>query len=92
MRRQTDFHGSPWMQRHGSRPLSCLFAATLIGISAAGAAQRDNDWPVYGADHAATRYSSADQIDTNNVGQLQLAWIYRTGDMRNGGASTIECN
>ena len=95
MRRQTDFHGSPWMQRHSRLFLktpSWLFTATFVCLSAAGVARGDSDWPVYGADHAATRYSSADQIDTNNVGQLQLAWIYRTGDMRNGGASTIECN
>ena len=95
MRRKTDFHGSPWMQRHSRLFLktpSWLFTATFVCLSAAGVARGDNDWPVYGADQAATRYSSADQIDTNNVGRLQLAWIYRSGDMRAGRTSTIECN
>ena len=30
-------------------------------------------------DHANTRYSELDQITTENVGQLKLAWKFDTG-------------
>ncbi|WP_281984909.1 membrane-bound PQQ-dependent dehydrogenase, glucose/quinate/shikimate family [Thalassorhabdomicrobium marinisediminis] len=39
------------------------------------------DWPAYGGTYAATRYSPLDQITRENVGQLEEAWRYRTGDM-----------
>src|ERR1700731_4639588 len=33
----------------------------------------------YGHDAGGTRYSSATQINRENVGQLKVAWSYRTG-------------
>jgi quinoprotein glucose dehydrogenase len=39
----------------------------------------DTGWPTYGNDPGGTRYSAAKQIDRSNVGQLQVAWTYRTG-------------
>lgn len=39
----------------------------------------DTGWPTYGNDPGGTRYSSAKQIERGNVGQLQVAWTYRTG-------------
>jgi quinoprotein glucose dehydrogenase len=35
---------------------------------------------VYGGNKEANHYSSLNQIDTNNVSQLQVAWTYHTGD------------
>ncbi|NIA27953.1 MAG: PQQ-binding-like beta-propeller repeat protein [Desulfobulbaceae bacterium] len=40
-------------------------------------------WPSYGNDAGGHRYSSADQIDTDNVDGLELAWLYSTGDLVN---------
>ncbi|MGN6541321.1 MAG: c-type cytochrome, partial [Ginsengibacter sp.] len=37
-------------------------------------------WQVYGGTKEANHYSSLNQIDTNNVSQLQVAWTYHTGD------------
>ncbi len=37
-------------------------------------------WPVYGGNKEANHYSSLNQIDTNNVTQLKVAWTYHTGD------------
>lgn len=37
-------------------------------------------WQVYGGNKGANHYSSLNQIDTNNVSQLQVAWTYHTGD------------
>src|SRR5439155_1695379 len=37
------------------------------------------DWPSYGNDPGAMRYSSLRQIHAGNVGRLKLAWTFRTG-------------
>ena len=39
------------------------------------------DWPAFGGTYEATRYSPLDQITADNVGELEEAWRYRTGDM-----------
>ena len=38
-----------------------------------------SDWPSYGNSLKGSRYSPLDQISTQNVGDLELAWTYRTG-------------
>ncbi|MGH8043105.1 MAG: membrane-bound PQQ-dependent dehydrogenase, glucose/quinate/shikimate family, partial [Stenotrophomonas sp.] len=39
------------------------------------------DWAAWGRSNAATRYSPLQQITPANVGELQLAWQFRTGDL-----------
>jgi len=39
----------------------------------------DSGWASYGHDAGGTRYSPATQINRDNVGQLNVAWTYRTG-------------
>jgi quinoprotein glucose dehydrogenase len=53
--------------------------------SAAAAPPADvagENWPHYGGTLAGQRYSSLDQITTANVDQLEVAWTYRTGEVR----------
>ena len=38
-------------------------------------------WPLYGGDAAGNRYSSLDQITPENVDELEVAWVYRTGEV-----------
>jgi quinoprotein glucose dehydrogenase len=38
------------------------------------------DWKVYGGSKQRIQYSALKQIDTNNVQNLQVAWIYHTKD------------
>ncbi len=45
-----------------------------------GAAQ---DWSAYGGTAAGQRFSQLEQINKNNVNQLEVAWTYHTGDLRN---------
>ncbi len=52
------------------------FAALLL-LSFPGFAQ--TDWPAYGNDPGAMRYSPLRQIDRDNVKQLKPAWLFRTG-------------
>ena len=40
------------------------------------------EWPAYGRTLAGQRYSPLNQIDTENVDELEVAWTYRTGDLR----------
>jgi quinoprotein glucose dehydrogenase len=39
------------------------------------------DWPAYGGSTSARRYSPLDQINKDNVGKLQRAWTFHTGDL-----------
>ncbi|NII55955.1 glucose/quinate/shikimate family membrane-bound PQQ-dependent dehydrogenase [Lutibacter sp. SG786] len=43
--------------------------------------QPDADWTDYGGSAYGQRYSPLKQITPANVGQLQVAWTFRTGDM-----------
>lgn len=48
------------------------------------------DWKVYGGSKTRIQYSALDQVDTSNVKDLQVAWIYRTNDAEEG--SQIQAN
>ena len=52
------------------------FTALLL-LSAVGFAQ--TDWPSYGNDPGAMRFSSLRQVHAGNVERLKLAWTFRTG-------------
>lgn len=41
---------------------------------------RDLEWPVYGGGNERMQYSPLKQIDTLNVRNLEIAWVYQTGD------------
>jgi quinoprotein glucose dehydrogenase len=51
--------------------------------SSAGGVPADQ-WPAYGGDPGGTRYSTLTQITPRNVKNLQIAWIYRTGEVGEG--------
>jgi quinoprotein glucose dehydrogenase len=42
------------------------------------------DWPEYGGDKGAQRYSPLNQITPENVARLDIAWEYRHGDAADG--------
>ncbi len=52
---------------------------TAVLLLLASRAFAQTDWPSFGNDPGAMRYSSLRQIDTGNVGRLQSAWTFRTG-------------
>ena len=49
-------------------------------------------WQTYGGDPGSTRYSSLEQITVDNVTQLEVAWIFHTGDARADNRSQIQAN
>jgi quinoprotein glucose dehydrogenase len=66
--------------------LSCwvwwvLLGIVLLGLDCVAHAQSvpEAGWPNYGNDAGGARYSTAAQINRDNVAQLQVAWTYRTG-------------
>ena len=60
----------------------CL--TVLIATAASAASPSDAGWPAYGGDAGGTRYSPLTQITPANVGELRVAWIFRTGELGQG--------
>ncbi|MDH3637096.1 MAG: PQQ-binding-like beta-propeller repeat protein [Gammaproteobacteria bacterium] len=56
-----------------------IFALGGLLISPGVCEQPASDWPVYGYDRSNQRFSPLDQVNTANVGGLQLAWRFATG-------------
>lgn len=54
----------------------CCLALAWMTLAVAGYAQ--TDWPGFGNDPGATRYSPLKQINTRNVAQLKVAWKFDT--------------
>src|SRR5215831_18902081 len=52
------------------------FAGCLLVL--AGSLVAQTDWPIYGHDPGAMRYSPLKQINTKNVARIQLAWAFDT--------------
>ncbi len=66
-----------------------------LAVASCGDVRRQPDngydgWPVYGGGPEQLRYSRLDQINTQNVSSLEVAWAYDTGDEYPG--SQIQCN
>jgi len=56
-----------------------LLLGLNIGLAAiVPVAIAQNDWPSYGRDPGARRYSPLTQINTSNVSTLVQAWKYET--------------
>src|SRR6185436_12500482 len=42
------------------------------------------DWPHYGGQQSAWRYSALDQVNRSNVGRLKAVWAFQTGKVDGG--------
>ena len=63
-----------------------------IGIFSCDSRKDTNQsWETYQGDPGSNQYSSLSQINKNNVDQLDVAWVYQTGDNLNK-QSQIQCN
>jgi len=69
---------------------SLLPAVILFAISGFGAARAgDVGWDYFGGDPGGARFSRLREINSNNVHNLKVAWVYHTGDAS--GNTPIEC-
>ena len=85
--------------------LLALPLLTVVAVSEDAQAQRKNvnsasassasDWPAYGRDPGGSRFSPLTQVNRDNVKNLKVAWIYRTGDLSDGqnarSSSAFQC-
>lgn len=76
------------------RSLFICFLSLGFVLSSCGPDKNSLDtyksWKVYRGNEGSNAYSSLDLIDTDNVKELKVAWVHRTGDSRSG--TTIQCN
>ena len=74
-----------------TNPLYYLIIALLLSISCDTNWKNDPyiSWQIYRGDEGSNAYSKLAQINKENVKNLQVAWVYRTGDKASG---TIQCN
>lgn len=65
--------------------VASMLAAPGVAFSNAGVeklAKDPKNWPIWGGNYAATRYSKLNQITNKNVKDLQVAWTFSTGVLR----------
>ncbi|MGE5624459.1 MAG: pyrroloquinoline quinone-dependent dehydrogenase [Bacillota bacterium] len=64
------------------KSLIAFFALGTVGTALA--APGDAGWPAYGGDAGGTRYSPLTQINRENVKDLRVVWVFRTGELGQG--------
>ncbi len=82
-RNQVNFIGSPLTKIGFLLSPALVAMALLSGVSAPAqqhADQAHTTWQDYGGTADSAQYSALEQINRANVGQLQVAWTYATGD------------
>lgn len=66
-------------------PLAWLLLAAACtpggGGSGGGSASAGDDWPVYGGDPGGLKYSPLADLSRDNVGDLDVAWTWETGEV-----------
>jgi PQQ-dependent dehydrogenase (methanol/ethanol family) len=67
-------------QRRRTLSASFLCVAFLVSTRPAWAGSGD-EWTMYGGDYANTRHSTLNQITTQNVSKLRVAWIRSLGSL-----------
>ena len=62
--------------------ITMLSGTARANESVMAATKDPNNWAIWGGNYAGNRYSSLDQINTSNVGNLRPAWTFSTGVLR----------
>lgn len=75
--------------------LKVLAIAVLLSVGCSDSNEKRNaetgmNWPVYGGNNAGNRYSPLTQINIDNVGFLEVAWVYDTGENNDPSARGFE--
>lgn len=75
----------PHMRPFTRLTLLLVLPTILVGCSREPTVDDGADWPHYARDLAASKYSPLDQISAENVGDLEVAWVWESADYRLGG-------
>ncbi|HML30170.1 MAG TPA: PQQ-dependent dehydrogenase, methanol/ethanol family, partial [Hyphomicrobium sp.] len=59
-----------------------LYSSAWANESVIKLTKDPNNWATQNGDYAGHRYSKLNQITTENVGQLKVAWTFSTGVLR----------
>lgn len=70
--------------------LIIVYPAFLSGCRTTEKDKSYTSWQVYRGDDGSNAYASLNQINTQNVNQLKVAWTYKTGDKSD--YFSVECN
>ena len=79
----------PYTRSAASTRCNITFLIFSLVISAFNLPATAQDWTYYSGTQAGTRYSKLDQVNRDNVGDLELAWTYRTGDAERYGDALV---
>lgn len=69
-----------------------ILLVTLVSCQISPKIAPDSDWAHYQGDPGSNQFSALDQINVENVSQLEVAWVYHSGDGDESGRSQIQCN
>ncbi|SFN70650.1 pyrroloquinoline quinone-dependent dehydrogenase [Dokdonella immobilis] len=56
----------------------------VLACAVSAAQSVDTGWSAYGGDSGGSRYSALTQITPENVAELEVAWVFRTGELGQG--------
>jgi quinoprotein glucose dehydrogenase len=65
---------------HDPQTVNGTFSGAAASVAESGPSA--SDWPAYARTQEGTRYSPLKQITPQNVKDLQVAWTFRTGDVK----------
>src|SRR5687767_3550394 len=77
------------MRRVLTAGIACLLAASAASLASGDNPSDDRDWPFFGNDSGAQRFSPMDEINRDTVKSLKVAWTYNTGD--SDGERPLQC-
>jgi len=69
-----------------------IFLAVLFIAACGGAHDNYRSWEVYGGNEENIKYSALDEINVNNVGQLEVAWEYASGEASETNSTDMKTN
>src|SRR5215472_15046761 len=73
--------GLPAALSHGRAALAVLFCCGFLpGALSRAAAQSHTTWSDYGGGSDSSQYSALHEINRTNISNLQIAWVFPTGD------------
>jgi quinate dehydrogenase (quinone) len=61
-------------------PHNAVYGEARSTIASAGASADEGDWTAYGRTNEGRRFAPFSEINKHNIGQLQVAWTFHSGD------------